>query len=412
MSHAPVRALGPIVLTLERIDHATAFEALREEWNELLAASAADGLFLTWEWLSHWWRHLSAGQRLALTLVRAGRQLVAIAPLVVRRRRIAGILPVRSLELLGTGSVGSDYLDVIVRRGHERAVRAALAQRFTTDGVMLDLAQLHRDASVAGDLARDLDARGWVRAETVGQVCPFIDLRGHSWASYLAGLGKEHRYNVQRRLRNAGRAFDLRFEPARSEDERRTALGLLLRLHDLRFGERSDAFHTPALRAFHEDLSRAALARGWLRLFVLSLDGQPAAALYAFAYRRRFYFYQSGFDPAFAKWSVGLLAMGLAIKHAIEEGAEEYDLLHGDEGYKFHWATQSRALTRLELYPPTVRDRFRRQVREASRSGRRLARRLLPEPVADRITVARRLGVRRLWMPRPVTESTVARCEL
>ena len=82
----------------------------------------------------------------------------------MRRRRIAGILPVRSLELLGTGSVGSDYLDVIVRRGHERAVRAALAQRFTTDGVMLDLAQLHRDASVAGDLARDLDAHGWVRA--------------------------------------------------------------------------------------------------------------------------------------------------------------------------------------------------------------------------------------------------------
>src|SRR5207248_4233830 len=171
-------------------------------------------------------------------------------------------------------------------------------------------------------------------------------------------------------------------------------------------------FHTPALRAFHEDLSRAALARGWLRLFVLSLDGQPAAALYAFAYRRRFYFYQSGFDPAFAKWSVGLLAMGLAIKHAIEEGAEEYDLLPGDEGYKFHWATQSRALTRLELYPPTVRDRFRRQVREASRSGRRLVRRLLPEPVADRLTVARRLGLRRLWTPRPVTESTVARCEL
>ena len=385
-----IHTVDPSRLTLERVEHAGGLAALREEWNELLAASAADGLFLTWEWLSHWWRHLSAGRRLSLTLVRAGGELVAIAPLAVRRRRVAGILPVRSLEFLGTGSVGSDYLDVIVRRGHERAVRAALAARFTAERTMLDLGQLHRGASVAEDLASDLAGGGWAPAETPGQVCPFIDLRGQSWEAYLGGLGKEHRYNVQRRLRNAARAFALRFEPARTEDERRTALALLLRLHDLRFGARSDAFHTPALRAFHADLSRTALARGWLRLFVLSLDGQPAAALYGFCYRRRFSFYQSGFDPAYAKWSVGLLAMGLAIKAAIEEGAEEYDLLHGDEGYKFHWASQSRALTRVELYPPTVRDRLRRHAREASRSGRRLARRLLPEPVAHRITVALR----------------------
>ena len=95
-----IHTVDPSRLTLERVEHAGGLAALREEWNELLAASAADGLFLTWEWLSHWWRHLSAGRRLSLTLVRAGGELVAIAPLAVRRRRVAGLLPVRSLEFL------------------------------------------------------------------------------------------------------------------------------------------------------------------------------------------------------------------------------------------------------------------------------------------------------------------------
>src|SRR5207245_43184 len=84
----------------------------------------------------------------------------------------------------------------------------------------------------------------------------------------------------------------------------------------------------------------AAPDRGWLRLSELRLDGRPAASLYGFRYRDTFSFYQSGFDPAYARDSVGLVTMGLAIRSAIEEGAAEYDLLHGDEAYKFQWARE------------------------------------------------------------------------
>src|SRR6185437_5964034 len=99
-----------------------------------------------------------------------------------------------------------------------------------------------------------------------------------------------------------------------------------------------NAFDTPVLVAFHHEVTRLALERGWLRLYVLRLNGRPAAGLYGFLYRSTFYFYQSGFDAAYHKQSVGLIAMGLGIKNAIEEGAKEYDLLHGSEDYKSHWS--------------------------------------------------------------------------
>ena len=57
----------------------------------------------------------------------------------------------------------------------------------------------------------------------------------------------------------------------------------------------------------------------------VSLDGRPVGALYGFRYRQSFCFYQTGFD-----------------------------LLHGDERYKFDWARQVRALERIELYPPSA----------------------------------------------------------
>lgn len=382
-------------MRIETIEDTAGFGELREEWNDLLKASASDCLFLTWEWLFIWWKHLADNRRLFILTLRSGHELLAIAPFVSRTRRVAGILPLRSLEFLGTGSVGSDYLDVIARRGREVEVVHKLGEYLVHRQLVVDMTQVGGNRVIAMALAHELRRGGWTMAETPTSVCPFIGLSGHSWESYLATLGPEHRYNFRRRLKNATRDFDLRFEQVRSESERGEALSTLVTLHHLRWRDRggSDGLHTPALLAFHEELSRLALERGWLRLFVLSLNGRPAAALYGFRYAHIFSYYQTGFDPAYGKYSTGLLAMGLAIKSAIEDGAREYDLLHGDESYKFHWARESRGLWRLELYPPHARCLIYKHVRHAGRIARRLARRAIPEVLAGHLVGAFRQHV-------------------
>src|SRR5262249_27542414 len=87
------------------------------------------------------------------------------------------------------------------------------------------------------------------------------------------------------------------------------------------------------------------------------------------------YFYQTGFEPLHSKHSVGVATMGLAIKTAIEEGASEYDFLHGNEEYKFHWAQKVRDLNRLELHPPHVIAWIYKQAIILNRAARQTARR-------------------------------------
>ena len=382
-------------LVVELIEDTATFEALRQEWNELLQASASNCVFLTWEWLFAWWRNLSEGRRLSLVIVRRSGQLIAVAPLAVRPRSLSRLLPWPSLEFLGTGIAGSDYLDVIIRRGHEREGLAAVADALTAAGVVLELSHVPASASAAAQLAADLARRlGWTALTSRINVCPFIELSGHSWPSYLASLGSAHRYNVQRRLKNLTKQFDVRFEQASSEEQRREALQLLIDLHNRRWRERggSQSFATAALRAFYDDVSRLGLERGWLRLFILRLDGRPAAALHGYQYGGVFSFYQAGFDPEFAKQSVGLVTMALAIKSAIEEGAEEYDLLHGDESYKYQWAIKARDLDRIELFSPCVRGQLSRRALGLSRVVRRTGRRVLGSAFADWFIVAAALG--------------------
>jgi CelD/BcsL family acetyltransferase involved in cellulose biosynthesis len=385
----------PAVLTVERIEDADRFAALAGEWDALLHDSAADGVFLTWEWLHTWWRHLAGRRRLFLLTVRRGPELVAVAPLALAPPQLGRLFPFPSLQFLGTGTVGSDYLDLIAGRGAEDAVVEAIAGHLRSERAMLELRQL-RPGALAWRLAERLAPAGWTCRREQTEVCPYIPLAGQTWDSYLATIGSAHRYNLQRRLRNLQRQFTVRFERVTAEPDRGPALSRLMDLHHARWRQRgrSEAFASEDLVSFHQAFTRLALARGWLRLLELRLDGRPAASLYGLRYGRTFSFYQSGLDPALTRLSVGLVTMGLAIKSALEEGAQEYDLLHGAEPYKFLWARQAHELLRLELYPPLWRGRLCQQAVALGRAARRTARRVLPPAVADRVAGWRPFGLR------------------
>lgn len=384
------RTSNNLLITI--IEDAGRLSHLVDEWTSLLENSDQDCLFLTPEWLTTWWRCFERDQwTLRLMTVRRQRQLLAIAPLFSRPRTTGRVLSHQSTEFLGTGLVGSDYLDLIVRRGEEEMVRVGLMEYFNHSKPLLTLSHLPARSSEADGMARELELNGWQAKRSTIESCPYITLRGHTWESYLESLGANHRYNFTRRLKNLRKAGVLEFDPVEKEEQRREALQAFLSLHAVAWQGRggSQAMQTARELAFHDAFSRTALERGWLRLFLLRLNGRPIGGLYGFRRGPRFYFYQSGYDPAWRKHSVGLVTMGLAIKHALAEGAEEYDLLHGTEAYKFRWAKETRDLSRVHLFPPSWRGWLCRASFEAESQGKHAARRWLPQPLLEQLIKSR-----------------------
>jgi CelD/BcsL family acetyltransferase involved in cellulose biosynthesis len=343
----------------------------------LLKSSVSDCAFLTHEWLFSWWKHLAPGRELSIVTAQEGDKLIGIMPLVKRMPQYARMMP-RIAEFLGSGVIGSDYLDLAIERGREAEVIPAFARELNRWGLMLQLNQIRADNCLAAGLAAALGA-GWTAVESNINVCPFIDLRNHSWESYLASLSASQRYSFNRKWRALEKAFDVRLDIIEDLKDAERGLDIVIDLHGKRWGSRgtSEAFQTSAITSFHREFVTQAARRGWLRLMILNLDNVPAAAIYGLRYGPTFYFYQSGLDPLYSKQSVGLVIMGLAIKRAIEEGASEYDLLHGDEEYKFHWTREQRNLGRIECYPPRARGRFYRRAIQLNRAARQMARRVL-----------------------------------
>ncbi len=214
-------------LRVEKIADAARFASLHEEWDELLHASRSDCLFLTWEWLHTWWKHLADGRRLSILALRRGAQLTAIAPCTVREPDPLRLRPLPAIEFLGTGAVGSDYLDCVVRTGSERQAAGALAEAFSHEGARIDWRQLGSDAQ-SGATAQELRARGWAARETVTHECPYIPLEGATWESYLQRLGAEQRYGFHRKWKRLHRDFKstVRGDPHRGAVCRRDRAGV------------------------------------------------------------------------------------------------------------------------------------------------------------------------------------------
>src|SRR5262249_10330467 len=120
-------------------------------------------------------------------------------------------------------------------------------------------------------------------------------------------------------------------------------LGTLFELHQARWEQAGEkgSFASVARRRFYEQLSRRLLARGWLEMWVLELNGATTAVQFAFRYKNTVYQLQEGYDPQRASDRAGFVLRGEVLKRLISEGVTIYDFLGGELSYKARWAAQA-----------------------------------------------------------------------
>lgn len=312
-------------------------------------APAAQNVFGTHEWLSTWWRHFGRRRRLAVGVVRRGDG----SPLAVLPAYLATAWPIPVLRLLGHGE--SDELGpVCAPQDREMAARQL--------GPLL--ARVGARAFVGDDLPADV---GWARLlggrEVGREASPVLRLGGRSWDAVLATRSANLRQQAGRRERQLRRAHEVTFRLADARTLDRD-LSTLFALHTARW-RGPTSFRR--FEAIQREFAGLAFARGWLRLWVLELDGRPVAAWHGFRFAGVESYYQSGRDPAWDHAAVGFVLLVHTLRAAAADGVEEYRFLRGGEPYKRRFADDDRPLVTVVTGGPVVRT----AVELVIRAGRR-----------------------------------------
>lgn len=110
--------------------------------------------------------------------------------------------------------------------------------------------------------------------------------------------------------------------------------------------------------AFQLELAEEFFKQQRLFLGIMEVNGSPVVSQYAFSFDNRIFHYQTGFDPHYHKYSLGLVSIGHMIENAIKSGFREYDFLRGKEDYKFHWTKNQREIFSAYIVNKNYKGRF------------------------------------------------------
>jgi CelD/BcsL family acetyltransferase involved in cellulose biosynthesis len=319
--------------------------SLESEWRRL-AVGRGNG-FVTPEWFGAWLRHYGEEHTPFVPLLRGPEgALRGLLPLALPRSGHPRVCRIAGANL-------GDRFHLVCEPEDEAEVGAAVGEALadspepwsviSLDHVQVDEPWIEALGEATG---RRLSTRRRVAAPL-----PLIDIAAHeSWDAYLATRSSNFRQQVRRFARRAAREAELRVRRTESPDDLESDMRTFFDLHDKRLsGRGGSSLSAERARSFHLDFAAAALEQGWLRLWLLELDGSPAAAWYGWRVGERYSYYNSGFDPAFASLSPGLVLISAIIESAFEEGAAEFDFLLGEESYKYRFAERERTVSDVTL---------------------------------------------------------------
>jgi CelD/BcsL family acetyltransferase involved in cellulose biosynthesis len=153
------------------------------------------------------------------------------------------------------------------------------------------------------------------------------------------------------------------------------AFSVLAQLHQSRWRGKIEpgAFSSTLFTDFHKQIVSHHVDATGCEIRIIRSRGEPLAALYNFGFRDTIYFYQSGVSPVAHFRSPGVYLHCKAMKCAIENNFDYYDLMRGNlSSYKRRFPCEIMEMQNIALYRSRFPVRMFDQVQNYIRRTRKL----------------------------------------
>ena len=318
------------------------------EWDQLLAISPANTIFLTSGWLRAWAETYGQGANLLIPQIRHNGKLIGAAAFQQRN----GII-----KFAGAGP--SDYMDLVLSSSLDHSTASSIIEALLlaaqNAATRFRFFWLERVPLENGTLAWLRAAGSRYYATSIGSVfAPSMDM----WAA-AEKLKKKSLRRHERAFEREGKVQTDTFTHAHEILPR---LDEFFDQHLRRWQDTPDPslFKQETSRAFYRALTRNLDQTGWLRFTNVRLNGHLAAAHFGFFYAGRFIWYKPTYEPTLAKHSPGEVLLKRLIERAQTDNASKLDFTIGEEAFKYRFATKTREVVTLHITDSPLRAWMRR----------------------------------------------------
>lgn len=331
--------------SVEIISDHDGMSRIEPDWERLWLSTGSGFPCTHPRWLMTWYKAFEAeAEPLIICGIRNG-SISGIAPMMHLRRDVQGI-SAGTVAFAAFHTV--DYSEVLAAEERDIAQLLRIAQRCASNR------RLHLQNVRADTPTNHAICGGFPNAVVLGDVrAPYVSLATCRQLGLESLLTSKSRYNFKREQKLA-EASDLAFSPhweAPNNDALMWFAGqsAYLQLAGLRARNLGSNFGDPRLVALYSELLGQLKRVDMLNIATCFQGRRLVAFRVGFVVRDRFYDWLTGYDRDYAMWSPGKILLYVLLKQQIAGSAAEFDMMRGDEEYKWRWAREYRSVISYEI---------------------------------------------------------------
>ena len=338
-------------MEIKIFDQPTTFNDLREDWRGLFAAVPRAAPFLSFEWAAAWFDFFGKDRQPFVLAIYRNAELVALLPLCLEKKRVLG-LPLDKLSFIAAETGGAGYLDALVLPEYKTQAVRAFQQFFETraDIGVFEFEGIAADSDLLQTLTNETDDKKFQQRVQPCDVCRFAEVTDETAGDYLKRIFND---TAKKKVRRMERLGGFEFRRITAPVEAVAAFDRFAVLHQSNWAEKggSEVTGSEVLLDFHRRVVADSAVAGTVFFDELWVENKCVAGLYGFARGNDdvYYYYSTGFDHDYFKYSPMATLYNLSIENGIKNGFKIFDFLRGGQDYKEHWATGANELVTLTI---------------------------------------------------------------
>lgn len=330
-------------LNIKWLDGSNALSEIRPAWQSLEQSTHAS-IFTSWDWLNAWWTHYGQNKNLHILVIKIDEQVAFILPFQVITQYTLGVLAIEHWLNLGSkSSAGCDYLGAVFDStlqlsDHElQLIFDAIQDKKPARSI------LHFNETGTSAFPNKVQAINFLEKhrrvyQDEPTYCPAIQLPD-SWDEYLGSLSRNFRSQIRRDLKKFEANDELNISVHRSPEDMPAKVNELKRLNTQRIAQlgQVSSFQSDNLAPFIAEATEHLASSQHCTFYQLHHNEKSIGIILLIHNKQAQYYYLGGFDEEYKKHSPINILFIHAIKAAIDNGDIEFNLLKGQEPYKYRW---------------------------------------------------------------------------
>jgi len=341
--------------SLQIIDNFSEFLKLKDEWNNLLSNSGNSNVFLTHEWFSCWWKAYGGDKSLFVVLVRENKVLKGIAPLMKTVEKHRGLRTVKIKFIENENSFRCDF----IIDGNREEVLGEIIEHLYGAKHSWDMIQLNNFAADSPNykpFSFILNNRKSAYGIKKGLSSPYLNIDS-GWEEYISGITKRVRQNMRNKYRRLEKKCD--FSVERVTDYEKSVNDVFkISAASWKSSIGKAITQSEKDKRFFTELTKTMAEKGLLDIWLLKIEGMPAAYEYHLRHGGTVFSMKADYDEGYKSLSAGAVLNSAVLRERHKDGTRQYDMGGTCDKYKLDWTSTVREHFNFYLFNSGIESRF------------------------------------------------------